>query len=127
LTATDTKEIEREVTDSIRNNIKAELVDMTVAVASLVEGDKEEEEDTKLWSDEASVDLPKVPVWYRNAVMGNLWEEASPSQQDAVEQHKKKEEDREKMDDDSDNEMEDDQHMVKRLQIVMKFVTSWIW
>jgi hypothetical protein len=126
LTATDTKEIEREVTDSIRNNIKAELVDMTVAVASSVEGDKEEEEDTKLWSDEASVDLPKVPVWYRNAVMGNLWEEASPSQQDAVEQHKKKEEDREKMDDDSDNEMEDDQHMVKRLQIVIKFVTSWI-
>jgi hypothetical protein len=59
--------------------------------------------------------------------MGNLWEEASPSQWDAVEQHKKKEEDREKTDDDFNDEMEDDQHMVKRLQIVMKFVTSRIW
>jgi hypothetical protein len=58
--------------------------------------------------------------------MGNLWEEASLSQRDTVEQHKKKEEDGEKMDDDSDDEMEDDQHMVKRLQIVMKFVTSRI-
>jgi hypothetical protein len=127
LTATDAKEIEREVTDSIRNDIKAGLVDMTVTAAFSVEGDEEEEEDTELWSDKASVDLPKVPVWYRNAVMGNLWEEASPSQWDTVEQHKKKEEDREKTDDDSDDEMEDDQHMVKRLQIVMKFVTSRIW
>jgi hypothetical protein len=61
LTATDAKEIEREVTDSIRNDIKAGLVDMTVAVASSVEGDTEEEEDTGLLSDEASVDLPKSP------------------------------------------------------------------
>ena len=80
LTVTDMKEIERQVTDSIRNDIKAGLVDLTVTMAFLVEGDKEEEEDTKLLSDKASVNLPKVPIWYRNAVMGNLWKEASPSQ-----------------------------------------------
>jgi hypothetical protein len=133
---TDAKEIEKQVNDSIRENLRTGQLDITVAAAtaSCVEGDKgegeedeyqDQEGDIKLSSDEDSTTLPKVAVWYRNAVMKNLWENASPSQRDKVEQYKKKVEDKEEMGDNSNNEMGDDdyaQHKVNRLQKVIKFM-----
>ena len=87
------------------------------------EDEDQAEEDAELFSDEVGVNLPKVAVWYRNAVMKNIWEKASPSQRDAVEQYKTKED----MDDVGDDSMEDDERKVKRLQNLIKFVTSPIW
>jgi hypothetical protein len=71
------------------------------------------------------VNLPKVPIWYQNAVTKKLWEEASPSQKNAVEKYK--ENDRKTSSLVDDNMGEDDRQKVTRLEEVVLFVTSHIW
>ena len=58
--------------------------------------------------------------------MKNIWEKASPSQRDAVEQYKTKD-DMDDVDDVGDASMEDDERKVKCLQNLIKFVASPIW
>src|SRR6266849_4291024 len=87
------------------------------------EDEDQAEEDAELFSDEVSVNLPKVTIWYQNAVMKNIWEKASLSQRDVVEQYKTKD-DIDDMGDVGDASMEDDKWKVKRLQNLIKFVAS---
>jgi hypothetical protein len=85
------------------------------------EGDEDFEENDE---DQEEADVPKVPIWYRNAVMKKMWEKASPSQKDNVEQWKIVDESKmeELAGDEADDEM-DDQQKVTRLEEVLRFVT----
>jgi hypothetical protein len=92
-----------------------------------VEDDQDQDrevDDTGLSSDE--VNPPNVPIWYRNAMTRQMWEEASPSEKEAVEQYKIDEAN--KMSTLVSDEMgEDDWQKVTRLEGVVLFVTSHIW
>ena len=138
LTLTDATEIEKQVIISIKNDLEDGLLDMAVAATSCVEGNEGEEgvpsdeasneasnEDSNEDSNEASVNLPKVGIWYRNAVMRELWKNATPSQRYAIEQHKKKEDEKKAVDGPKDEMGDDDnpQHKVKRLRGVIELVT----
>ena len=85
-------------------------------------GDRNEDEDKGSPGESPSIKVPTTPVWFRNAIMRMLWTKASRSQRNAVEEHKMKE-DGEEMDD-SDNEVEvgDGDKRVKRLNRLLRFV-----
>lgn len=129
---TDVKEMKNQINELIREDLAAGLPDKIDAEASWPRGDEGysgpssdegEEEDTGLYSDDEA-SSPRVPIWYRNAVMKKLWEKASPSQRDEVEKQKKEEDE-----EDSHDWVRDDesvQNKVGRLQSVIKFVTDQI-
>jgi len=125
------------VHDSMREALKAGLLDTTITESpDDPEGDnaRETQEDEGGEDEEGYPEddpmageiqdgfrVPKVAVWYRNAVMRELWMKASPSQRDAVEEHKKREADGEETDD-SDDDIGDDKKRAKRLQDIIRFV-----
>ena len=136
------------VNNAIRKDLHTGGLDITVTVASEVEGDEGGEEanedtegdegrDWKVEDDEGQdqeedtglsleVNLPRVPIWYKNVVMKKLWKEASLLQKNMVEQYKKNE--AKKTLTLMDNEMgEDDRHKVTQLEEVVLFITSHIW
>jgi hypothetical protein len=122
------EDIDREVGRSILKAFQDGQLDLTVPEDFGAEDDNVEEEggndqddeDPETSSDE--VHLPKVPLWYMNAVMAEVWKEASQSQQDAVREYKKTS--RMAVDGMEVDENEDMENKVTRLERVLKFVTS---
>jgi hypothetical protein len=122
-------EVERDpVSESIRLDIQDELLDVTVeAVPSFeVDDGEEEEEDGEDDGEEQldDVNVPKVPLWYVNAVMKKAWEGASQSQRDAVEKYKKAAITDDEMELEA-VEGEDNERKVTRLKSLLRFVLSY--
>lgn len=82
--------------------------------------DEDENEGVAGEYDDDEFRIPKVPVWYRNAIMRDLWLNATASQQAAVEQHKKNE--AEGVVEEIDDGMNDDEKQAKRLQGIIRLV-----
>jgi hypothetical protein len=120
--------LEKQVQDSIRNDLGIGLLDITViAIDDDVDETEDDGDEEKEDEDEDDlINVPKVAVWYRNAVMKKLWANASPSQKDAVEHYKEEDEE---TDEDPDDETGDgngvQRKQVKRLQEVMRYVITW--
>lgn len=100
LTDTDTNGVEKQVSDAIRSDLSARLLDITIVAAPEESEDVERKEDTERDEDAGSeeaessedenedkIKLPRVPVWYRNALLKELLDNASPSQKEAVERY----------------------------------------
>jgi len=131
--------MEQQVNDSIRMDVTAGLLDITIPAGTEVDGDtgdeeggddigEGEDEDKEVEDPSTGVMVPGVPLWYRNAVMKRLWENASESQKDAVERYKM--ECGRKTAALADVEMsegleEDGLHKVTRLESVIRSVTSY--
>jgi hypothetical protein len=154
LDTADPETVEKKVRDAIRQDLRAGSLDITVVAAKEDEGESEgevEDEDGEeddeveeveeddeveeveeeledeagLSSYEASdVKLPTVPVWYRNAVLKDLLEKASPSQKQRVEQYEKEVDDGIVGQVLSNGQTEDDKSV--NLLEVMRFVTLLI-
>jgi hypothetical protein len=136
--AVDAAILDKDVHDTMREALRAGLLDITIAEspndaeddnaeeAQEDEGGEDEEgypgDDPMAGETQDGFRVPKVAVWYRNAVMRELWMKASPSQRDAVEEHKKREADSEETDDSDDNIADDDKKRAKRLRDIMRFV-----
>jgi hypothetical protein len=133
-TVVDEKNMEQQVSDSIRKDLAAGVLDITVVAASGANGNNlkgeeagdedieedgkdQNQEDTGLSSD--GVNLPQVPIWYRNGAMKKAWEKASSSQKDAVEEYKNRGRKTAALEDD---EEEDDQQKVTRLESILRSV-----
>ena len=122
--------MEWEVNDSIRKDLVARLLDITLTVASEAnsdnwkkeDGEDQNKEDTGLSS--GGVNLPRVPLWYRNAEMKKLWDNASPSQKESVEEYKNRGGKTAALEGDETGEAEDDQHKVMWLQGILWSVTN---
>lgn len=136
--------LDKQVRESIRNALREGQLDLTIAASPGAEDDEEDDVDFDAENDENeggdsgaknsdappgesrscetddSVKVPKVAVWYRNAIMRDLWENASSSQRDAVERHKRKQKGEET--DEDDDEMGDGEKQAKRLRDIMRFV-----
>jgi hypothetical protein len=139
----DVKALAKQVSESIRKDLQARLLNITVTATSEGDDDVGKGEDDEDGNDgcqevedldddsHKSVIMPKVAVWYWNAVVGNLWANATPSQQDAVKWHRQQEEEGEETDEDLDNELEDgegaQQKQVKQLQEVITYVIYQVW
>jgi hypothetical protein len=139
LTVDDPMTMEQQVNDSIRMDVTAGLLDITIPAGTEVDGDtgdeeggddigEGEDEDKEVEDPSTGVMVPGVPLWYRNAVMKRLWENASESQKDAVERYKM--ECGRKTAALADVEMsegleEDGLHKVTRLESVIRSVTSY--
>ena len=129
--STDVKVLDKKVNDSIRKELRAGQLDITVTAAGGAEDDEDEDDDEDERDDEKDDDditseapkVPKVAVWYRNAVMAELWTRASPSQRDAVQKHKMEEgEETDEIEEFSDDEAEHEQKQTKRLEEITRHV-----
>jgi hypothetical protein len=118
------------IQDSIREDLRAGVLD-TIPTEFLgaeedmeITGNNEDEDeggiDDEPPGESPGINVPNVAVWFWNAMMRMFYAKASPSQQDAVEEHKMKEEDDET--DDSDDEVGDGDKHIKRLQRLLRFV-----
>jgi hypothetical protein len=87
-TDTDENGMEKKVGESMREAHQDGLLDVTVAAASVAEVDDGEEENLEARTSPDGIKLPRVPIWYMNAVMQHALEGASLSQQNAVEDYK---------------------------------------
>jgi len=132
----DVKALDRQVYDSIRKELRAGQLDIMVTAAGRPEDDEDEDDDEDERDDDEKDDdkkdissealteikVPKVAIWYRNAVMVELWMRASPSQRDAVKQHKMEEgEETDEIEEFSDDKAEHKQ--IKRLQEITRYVS----
>jgi hypothetical protein len=136
-TVVDEKNMEQQVSESIWNDHIAGLLDVTIDAVSGANGEEDGDEDdeddgedqnqkdTRLFSD--GVNLPQVPLWYRNALTRDVWEQAGPSQKDAVEKYKNHGRKTAALGGDETGEGEDDQQKVTRLGAILRFITSYLW
>lgn len=115
----DEAEIDWKVRASIKEDFDAGRLD-----TSLDPDDEVEDQDQEKL-------VPKVELWYGNAITKYLWDNASPSQREAVEQKRKEENEKiegwKKMGVPNYDADEDDAGKMKRLQAVVEFVVSQIW
>ena len=121
--AVDTAILDKDVHNTMREALRAGLLDITIAESP---NDVEDDNAEEAQEDEGGEDeegypgnnpmagetqdgfrVLKVVVWYWNAVIRELWMKASPSQRDAVEEHKKREVDGKETDDSDDNIADD--------------------
>jgi hypothetical protein len=77
----------------IKKDFDAKLLDRAISSE-----DGDEDSDGESWEDEdedenKNMKVPRVAVWYRNALLREVWETASPSQWEAVEQYQEEEAD----------------------------------
>jgi hypothetical protein len=128
------------VQESIKKDLDAGSLDLTIVVSPEAgddginnddaEGNKEDQQKDSgengdvppgdNQGDQSSdVHVPKVAIWYQNAIMNKLWEDADPSQIEAVEQMNNLDEGEGEM---VIDEMEDDEKKTKRLRGMMRFV-----
>lgn len=130
----DRVDLDKKVHDSIRTDLRGGLLDTALPVSpddaeddnseQNREGEEGDEgDDDGPSSGEDDIRVPKIPVWYRNGIIRELWENASPSKRQAVEDYEKAEEDNEEIDE--DDETSDDQKREKRLRDIMRFVRLW--
>jgi hypothetical protein len=145
-TDVDEDTVDKQVHDSIRKDLNAGLLDLNVTAvvddddyADEEEDDVDEEKDDNDNKDKdkdkddaddelSSVKVLRVAVWFRNAVMKDLWVKATPAQRDAVEQHRKEEAG--EIEEDGQDENGGDgslRKQVKQLQNVIRHVTTLIW
>lgn len=141
LTVVDAKDIEKLIVKSMMEDNRAGLLDITAVAASGDEDKGEEERDQDEEHDEdvevededrgreegntfqdggEVVKFPKVAMWYRNAIIDKCWNEATPSQKDAVDKRKMQ---------GTNTKMAasaDDDDKVTRLDEIILFVTSYI-
>jgi hypothetical protein len=116
--AIDAKVLDKQIQKAMRKNLKAGLLDVTVSPAeqeditvdgdpeSYPNGDKDEDgregndddeddDGDKNGGDDNATDdhfkVPVVPLWFQNAVMKVLWDNASKSEHEAVREHERKE------------------------------------
>lgn len=128
-----------QVLDSIRNDLRARRLDVSVTAAVEhdvgEEGDNDDhedegqegddtEDDADPSLDESNINMPRVAIWFRNAaVLRNLWGDASQTQRVTVKQHTKKEEAGDSESDDKIGDDEPTQNRVKRLKEITKFIS----
>jgi len=121
LTEVDQAKVVQSVTASIKEDYDADLLDTSL---------DPDDEEGRLGDQERDKRVPKPDIWFINAIKQYLWDNASPSQQRAVEKEKEKEDE---MKEGGKNVVsnydpdEDDEDKVKRLEMVIGFVTSQIW
>jgi hypothetical protein len=136
LDVADAKKIERQVIKAIKTDHSAGLLDLTIVTAEA--GDEEVDDqdrqsgETDVSSDEVdSYKVPKVPIWYYNAVTGEAWNQASPEQKAETEKYKMESDKAMKLADgpmlvDGEIVVEGDteETRVARLETVLKFVNT---